>query len=233
LAVLAMVGLVAGGRQAASASPKAVCAVPAGVEHWMGEVDARVRLDWIDARLGEAAHTARWWTWGWGAGVGAAGVFSLAAVPFVAPENRIDWYTGAATAAFGVIPFVIFPLSVMHDAPIVHARAATVGDSELCAALAEAEDALARGAHEEARQRAWWVHAGNVAFNTGVLLFLGLGYHHWTAGLINGGAGLAVGEAMIFTSPTQAIDDLATYRRGAIGADRPTAFMAGWTFQLF
>jgi hypothetical protein len=232
VALLAMVGLIAGGR-AAAASPRPVCTAGAGAESFVGQIDARARLDWIDARLGEAAHKARWWTWGWGAGVGAAGVFSLAAVPFVAPENRVDWYTAAATAAFGVIPFVIFPLSVMHDAKVVHARAATVGDAEICVALAEAEYALSRGAHEEARQRAWWVHAGNVAFNTGVLLFLGLGYHHWTAGLINGGAGLAVGEAMIFTSPTQTIDDLATYRRGAIGDERRTAFVASWTFQLF
>ncbi len=146
----------------------------------------------------------------------AGGVGSLVAVPFVVPENRVDYYTGAVSAAFGVFPFVIFPLPVLSDAPELHATAAAVDNAHLCATLSRAEDALVRNAREERLQRAWWVHAGDVVFNAGVLLFLGLGYHHWASGLINGGAGLAVGEAMIFTSPIGSIDDLAAYRRAAV-----------------
>ena len=140
----------------------------------------------------------------------------MVAVPFVVPENRVDYYAGAASAVFAVIPFVIFPLPVLRDAPRLHAEVASVDDARLCATLSGAEDALVRNAREERLQRAWWVHVGNVAFNAGVFLFLGLGYHHWASGLINGGAGLVVGEAMIFTSPTGSIDDLAAYRRAAV-----------------
>jgi hypothetical protein len=58
------------------------------------------------------------------------------------------------------------------------------------------------------------VHLGNVLFNVGLGLFLGLGYHHWEAGAINAGVGIAVGEALILTRPTAAIDDLDAYRLG-------------------
>ena len=47
------------------------------------------------------------------------------------------------------------------------------------------------------------------------MLFLGLGFHHWTSGIINGAAGAVVGEAIIFTQPTATIDDLAEYPRTA------------------
>jgi len=77
--------------------------------------------------------------------------------------------------------------------------------------LADAERKLAADAADERWQQGWWTHAGNIAFNTGVLLFLGLGYHHWTSGLINGLSGAAVGETIILTQPTGAIDDASAY----------------------
>ena len=47
-----------------------------------------------------------------------------------------------------------------------------------------------------------------------MLLFLGLGYHHWVSGIINGASGAAVGEAIILTQPTGSISDLRAYERG-------------------
>ena len=76
-----------------------------------------------------------------------------------------------------------------RDAPALRDAIAALppeDDARVCAVLAQAERMLADDAHDERWQQAWWTHAGNVAFNTGVLLFLGLGYHHWTSGLING-----------------------------------------------
>ena len=72
------------------------------------------------------------------------------------------------------------------------------------------------------------MHAGNLLFNTGVLLFLGLGYHHWTPGIINGVAGAAVGEAIILSQPAETIDDLAAYRAGRIA--RATPVSVGWGY---
>lgn len=188
--------------------------------------DARPRLAWIDARLDRTAHHARLWQWGWGLGIGASGVASLAAAPFVAPSDRVDWYTGAATAAIGVVPFILSPLSVTVDAPRLRAAVAALppppapgdagDDAAGCALLDQAERLLIANARNQRDQQRWFIHAGNIVFNTGVMLFLGLGYHHWTSGIINGAAGAAVGEAIIFTQPTATIDDLAAYQRGQV-----------------
>jgi hypothetical protein len=122
-----------------------------------------------------------------------------------------------------VIPLWLLPLAVVRDARELHERNAHLPglagpsvDGEICARLADAETRLVRDAEDQAAQQRWWVHAGNLAFNTGVLLFLGLGYQHWLSGIINGAAGVVVGEALILTQPTQTIDDLATYRQAGL-----------------
>jgi hypothetical protein len=183
------------------------------------EIDGRARLLWIDRHLSQEASKGRFWADAWAIGIGAAGVGSLAAVPFVAPGDRIDWYTSAATAAIGVLPFILSPLAVTRDAPRLRAAitAAPLDDqARVCALLVDAEGKLAADAADERWQRGWWIHAGNIAFNTGVLLFLGLGYQHWTSGIINGAAGAVVGEAIILTQPTGSTDDLGAYNRGEL-----------------
>lgn len=158
------------------------------------------------------------WGWAWGGAIGASGVVSLAVVPFVAKADRIDWYTSAGSAAVGVLPFVVAPLDVSRDAKALHRRVATLPaqapDADVCSLLADAETKMVHDAEDEQSQQRWYVHAGNLAFNTGVLLFLGLGYHRWESGLINGLAGAAVGEALIFTQPNATVGELAAYRAG-------------------
>lgn len=210
-----------GAGQARAAS----CPAPSGADARLEAVAPEVRLDWIDARLGEARRSALVWSWAWGLGIGASGVGSLAVVPFVDREERVDWYTSAVSAAFGVIPLAVTPPAVLRDARELHERrhlteSRPLPPGEGCALLADAETRLVRDAEDQRRQQGWWMHAGNVAFNTGVLLFLGLGYHHWSSALINGIAGLAVGEALIFTQPTRTIDDLRAYRAGELDAGR-------------
>lgn len=193
------------------------CPAPAGASPSLETRDARERLQWIDARLTETASRGRTWAWGWALGIGAAGVGSLAAVPFVKREDRVDWYAGAVSAAIGVVPFVVSPLTVTREAPRLHLALTALpsdDDAGVCPLLVDAEHKLDASAANQAWQQGWWIHAGNVAFNTGLLLFLGLGYHHWTSGIINGVAGAAVGEVIIFTQPTSTVDDAALYRRG-------------------
>jgi hypothetical protein len=205
----------------AAGAHAATCAPPRGAEPRVGEIDGNQRLRWIDHRLGHEASKGRFWADAWVLGIGAAGVGSLAAVPFVAPEDRIDWYTSAATAAIGVVPFLLSPLAVTRDAPKLRAAVAALppdDEARVCALLVDAEGKLAAAAADEHWQQGWWIHAGNIAFNTGVLLFLGLGYHHWTSGIINGVSGAAVGEAIILTQPTGAIDYLGSYNRGELEA---------------
>ncbi len=220
-AVGLLVAVGVGSIPAAICRAEARCPLPEGASPALGSVDPGRRLTWIDAHLSATEKTARLWTYGWGGGIAAAGVGSLVAVPFVAPEGRVDWYTGAVSAAVGVAAFVFAPPAILHDAPALRAdldraRADADADAGVCRLLAGAEARLVHDAQDEAQQRRWYIHAGNLVFNAGLGLFLGLGYHHWSGGAINALAGAAVGEALIFTSPTATIDDLAAYRRGAL-----------------
>jgi hypothetical protein len=206
------------------ASPLARAETRCPAPHDAGEVlaatDGRTRLEWISERLSHEAHRMSWWNWGWAVGIGASGVGTLIAVPFVAPENRVDFYTGAVMAGLGVIPFVVAPPDVIHDGRELRAMliATPPGtDLEVCRMLADAEERLVRDARHERLQSGWWAHAANAAFNAGGLLFLGLVYHHWLSGAINGAAGFVIGETVIFTQPRGTIDDWARYQRGELG----------------
>jgi hypothetical protein len=207
------------------ARASSLCPISAAVGTGPGHVAGEVRLAWIDARLAHAARNASRWAWGWGIGIGVAGVANLAVVPFVAREDRIDWYTGAATTVIGIIPLVIAPLDVVDDSRALHASltdpSASASASTVCAQVADAELRLVRDAQNQAEGQRWWMHAGNVALNFGVGLFLGLGYHHWGAGVFNAVLGTLIGEALIRTQPTATIDDLRRYRAGLLDDDRP------------
>jgi hypothetical protein len=197
-----------------------VAARPASCSsHSGGQVtaqEARERVLWINRQLEEETLRGRVWADSWAIGIGGAGVASLAAVPYVAPDKRVDWYTSAGTAAVGVLPFVIAPLKVIRSEPALRETIAVTpldDDARVCSLVVDAERTLREAADNERTQRRWFFHAGNIAFNTGVFLFLGLGFHHWSAGAINGLAGAAVGEAIIFTQPMGAIEAAEKYAR--------------------
>jgi hypothetical protein len=193
------------------------CPTPAAAGPQLAGVDPTRRLAFLEERLTYAEHKARLWTFGWGGGIAAAGIGSLVAVPFVAPENRVDWYTGAVSAGVGVAAIAIVPPVVLETAPALRADIASATlPADVCSLLATAESDLVRVARDEERQGAWYVHVGNVLFNVGLGLFLGLGFHHWEAGAINAAVGTAVGEALILTRPTAAIHDLDGYLAGAL-----------------
>jgi hypothetical protein len=185
----------------------------------LAAVGGETRLAWIDTRLSATARTARIWTWGWGIGIGVATVANLAPLPFVAPEDRVDWYTSAATTVVGIVPLVIAPLDVIGDARTLRARidaAGTGSGVHVCGLLAEAETMLVRDAENQRDGQRWWLHVGNVVLNAGVGLFLGLGFHHWGAGAFNAATGVVIGEAIILTQPTGSIGDLERYRANAV-----------------
>ncbi len=191
------------------------CPAGAGGTAALAALDPELRLQFIDRRLARTAHRAQVWTWGWGIGIGVGTIGNLIPLAFVAPQDRIDWYVGAATTAVGVVPLVIAPLDVVGDSRALRARlAARAPGDDVCALLADAETKLVRDAQNQADGQRWWLHAGNVLLNTGVGLFLALGYRHWAAGAFNAVFGTAIGEAIILTQPTSSIDDLRAYRSG-------------------
>jgi hypothetical protein len=209
------------------------CPVRAGDSQRLAPIEGRVRLDWIDAHLARTAQTARVWTWGWGVGIGVATVGNLIPLAFVSPENRIDWYTGAATTAIGVVPLIIAPLDVVADSRELHAEITASGETDVCRVLASAETRLERDAKNQADGQRWWLHAGNVALNTAVGLFLGLGFHHWEAGVFNIVGGSVIGEAIILTQPTRSIGDFQQYRHGDIGESPPKSSLGLGYSQTF
>jgi hypothetical protein len=199
----------------APAGAQVRCPLPDTASSALGGVQPARRLSWISGRLTHAEKNARLWTFGWGGGIAAAGVGSLVAVPFVASGDRVDWYTGAVSAGVGVAAFVFAPPAILHDAPALRADLARPrSQADLCALLASAEARLVHDARDEEQQGRWYIHVGNLVFNAGLGLFLGLGYHHWSGGIINAVSGAAVGEAIIFTRPTASIGDLGSYLRG-------------------
>jgi hypothetical protein len=206
--------VAAGGLLAFAAQAGTHCPAGAGGGSALSAVEGERRLSWIDGHLSNTAHRARLWTWGWGIGIGAATVGNLAPLPFVAKDSRIDWYVGAGTTVIGLVPLLIAPLDVIDDAAKVHAAAGT--STDVCRLLVDAEGSLVRDAQNQADGQRWWLHVGNVALNFGVGLFLGLGYHHWGAGVWNAVGGSAIGEAIILTQPTGTIEDLRRYRTGTL-----------------
>jgi hypothetical protein len=197
------------------------CPAGIGAHSEVADIDAGVRLAWIAKHLSQERRQALRWSWGWGIGLAASGVGSLAAVPWVGADERVDWYASAASAAIGLAPLLLTPLDAIGDATTLDIGSAIQDPQhdKVCALLADAELRLARSAGSEADGRSWWMHAGNLAINAGVLLFLGLGYSHWEAGAINSAVGVAVGEAMIFTQPTGSVDALSNYRAGRLAID--------------
>jgi hypothetical protein len=196
------------------------CRAPEGAAPALAATDGRARLEWIDERLSHEAHRMSYWNYGWAIGIGASGVGSLIPVPFVDPDDRVDYYTGAVLAGVGVLPFLLAPPDVIHDGRELHARlrdSPPSTDVEVCEMLGDAERRLLDDAHNEHLLNGWWAHAANVAINAGAFLFLGLGYHHWLSATITGASGAVIGEAVIFTQPTGTIDALARYQRGDLG----------------
>jgi hypothetical protein len=196
---------------------RADCPTSAAVDATRPNVhDAELRLAWIDGELARGAHPARIWVWGWGIALGVGTVANLVPVPFVRRDERVDWYTGAVTTGVGVVPLLFAPPKIIADARELHTHLAARAAGDTCALLADAETRLVRDAENQADGRRWWVHAGNVLLNAGVGAFLIIGFHHWGAGLWNAASGAAIGEVIIFTQPTTAIDSLRRYREGAL-----------------
>ena len=186
-------------------------APPEGAAPALAATDGRVRLEWIDQRLSHEAHRMSWWNYGWAIGIGASGVGSLIAVPFVAPENRVDYYTGAVLAAVGVIPFLLAPPDVIHDgaraarqaqpsrhpAPTTRSARCSPTPSAPGARRAQRAPALrlvvARRERRHQRRR---------------LSLPGLRLSPLALGDDQRRPGFVIGEAVIFTQPRGTIDDL-------------------------
>ncbi len=229
LAVAAALACSLAGAPAARATSCTPDAALGATDQRLGALDPELRLRFIDATLARSAHRASVWVWGWSLALGVGTVANLVPVPFVPADERIDWYTGAVTTVIGIVPLLVAPPTVIADARELRARVDARGTTDVCALLADAETRLVRDAEDQADGRRWWVHFGNVVLNAGVGLFLGLGYHHWVAGALNFASGAAIGEVIILTEPTDAIDGLRRYRDGLLDDGAPRHASLGFS----
>jgi hypothetical protein len=197
-----------GAEGARAEEPAAVEPPPAGC------ADAEARLAFVHERLDADAHAARRWMWEWtiaygGLALGQAGI----ALFRDDPGERAELYVGAAKSLLGLVPVLGLQVPALRDSGRLHARVDAPGaESERCAAVAEAERMLAASAADEAFNRGFLAHAGNVLVNGGGLLIIGLGYDRWVTGAIGTVVGISIGELQIFTRPTASLRGASEYR---------------------
>ncbi|MFT3712670.1 MAG: hypothetical protein QM817_33895 [Archangium sp.] len=181
---------------------------------------AEERLAFLSTRFTEESDAAKRWTGIWGGAYGALTVAQLALIGVFPKEESPDWIWGALSSGVGVAFTVLGPLEVLDAGPVFAKRAAANDASDAqktCQLLAEGERMLREGNDAERFQRSWLIHAGNVLFNIGIGLVLGLGYGRWTSAAINALSGIAIGELTIFTAPNQLISGWESYTSKGAG----------------
>ena len=185
----------------------------------LGTIDAEERLNYLRVRLGAGARKARTWTAIWAtlySGIVITeGVWALASTT---RDDRIDHGVGAGAAFIGVAVIGILPLKVMGDQRWLERRLKRAHpDEDRCALLADAERLLLRGADGEAFGRGPLVHVGNLLFNAGLGILLGVGFGHWNQAAITALSGVVVGEVQALSQPHDEVTTLARYRQGSFG----------------
>ena len=197
------------------------CPVPVGADPKLAEVDARERVHFLQRELGAQARYATQWqtTWFLARSAVLAGEFGLA---IVSPDagDRTD---AVVTGLFAIVPPIgtlLFGLRVARDGPRFLRLDHLDTDASRCAYVARGEQFLARDAKNEDENRGWIQHALQIAGSTALFLILGVGFDHWKNAIINGVAGIALGELQILTQPTGLIGAWERYRAGDLGATK-------------
>lgn len=170
------------------------------------------RIDYIQTMLNEGKPAAKLWWNGWLYGYSAATVAQGAV--FLGSDQlktRQDMALGAATTLVGAVGQLIMP---MTPASAPGKLALIPGDTpeERINKLKKAEELFETSATREKDGRSWKMHAASSAVNLGSGLITWLGFDRTIqSGLINFAINEVITEAQIWTQPTRAIKDYATY----------------------
>ena len=198
------------------------CAVPTGADPKLADVDSALRLEYLRAALVQDGQDARTWKWQWVSAYGVLAAGQLLSAPFASTlDQRPGLYVGGAAALVGAVPLLAMPLHVGKDGPVFDSKVKAATPADACALIKEGEELMLHDAHNEAIGGSWIMHVVNVVYNGAVAVILGLGFHNWTSGIISGGVGALVGEAMVFSQPTHLNDAWHTYKSGVISSDTP------------
>lgn len=197
------------------AAPAQTCERPSGASaQGVAGLSDEARLAFLSKLLSEESVRAHNWVLAWGAIFGGLGVGQLALRPLFTAEEQPDWYWGAAGTGVGLAFTLLGRPEVLEAGPQYAQKVSTVSADDRCGLIAEGERLLGRGANAEEAGFAWYLHVGNVLFNVGLGLVLGLGYNHWRAAVMNFLIGTAVGEANILSAPAHLISGWKRYQKG-------------------
>jgi hypothetical protein len=170
------------------------------------------RLRFVEQRLDQRRSYAGWWWKGWTGfyGIGMV-VESVQAGTEDDGGKRADYIVSAAKAGFGVGRLLLYPPTAKEGADAM--RVIAPSDEAACRErLRVGEELLRTNAKESASRWSWKRHAANVAINVAGGLIVAEGFDE-SRGWRSAGIGIAVGEAMTFSHPWKADDDLVEYEQ--------------------
>jgi hypothetical protein len=187
-------------------------------------VDSQERLDYLARAFDREVREIDAWSWIWGTTYTVGAIPQGVGLAYTHDHGtRIDLTVGTISTAFGAVTLYLLPLQL--TLPLRSARRHW-NDRDPCATLARAERTLVSVDKDEALANGIVAHLGNVAINVGIALILGLGYGRWSSAALNGGIGVAVGEANAFTQPHHLRDVLERYRSGRFDRTSPRLTVA-------
>ena len=182
--------------------------------HVAGAPTAEARLTFLRTSLQRNAKYAGIWHGSWTAIYSGLSIYQGTAFALGDHEERIDHSFGLGASLLGLVVLQAMPQQVLLDQPRFERVVRASGDP--CEAVAEGERLLMREIAAEKFANGPLVHAGNFIVNFGLLLGLGVGFHHWDTAGLAAGIGIVVGEVQVFTQPRRAQKTLARYRAGLI-----------------
>lgn len=163
------------------------------------------QVNFLRQSLKQTLESERSWSTNWTLGfVALTGAQEIGANLVNDQAYRTDFHVGAVSTAIGLIPTCIFIPRMIYQKDLK--------DNKIEAALEEA-------AENQSFMQSWISHAGGVLYSLGVGAVLGLGYHHWFSALSSVAVGIPIGELMIRTRSTSAVQALQKYRAGELTKD--------------
>jgi hypothetical protein len=182
--------------------------------------DTSARLRFLEDRLDARRTYADWWWKGW---TGFYGIGTVVETVQAATEDdegkQADYAVSAAKAAFGTVRVALYPPIARGGADPM--RAVPLDGAGACRERLDVGERLLReSAHESESRWSWKRHLANVGINVAGGLIVAEGFDE-SDGWISAGVGIAVGEAMTFSHPWKADDDLAEYERRFEGPAAP------------
>lgn len=191
------------------------CPIGPGADPSLAAVSADVRLEFLKSELGAQARYAALWQTSWMV-VRTAILAEQVGLAMIASSPG-DREAATITSVFAALPpigTVLFGLRVAHDGPAFLRMDGAEPNLPRCALIARGEELFARSAKNEDDNRGWLQHVLQLGGSAALFAILGFGYGHWRDAIVNGVAGIALGELQILTQPTGLVGGWQRYQNG-------------------